>query len=506
MRYLLAIVMAAALGATAVSAQRPEDAGTSGAFTRIFEDLQPFAPPTERVRAALRELGRKGGVMDAGDNLAAGPIELIVNPKLSENNRDNLLNAEDPAFIPHTAGATFVGQFLDHDMTFDTTSRLGMPTNPHTAPNARRPFFDLDSVYGDGPSGSPRLYESAPGDRAKFRVEHGGLFEDLPREADGAAIIADPRNDENLVISGLQVAFLLFHNHVVDRVREAEPAWNSEDVFHEARTLVTRHYQWLLLHEFLPQFVGASMVKDVVDNGGRFYPSEKTQSTIPIEFQMAYRFGHSLVRPSYRANFTGAGGGPFFALLFDGNAGSEPTDLRGGARGSKRFIGWQTFFRFPGFETDTRPNKRIDTILSTPLFDLPLGAIASGTPPVSLAERNLLRHLTWNMPSGQTIAAVMGEPVLADAHFSELKAIYPPFVSSTPLWYYILREADVLGNGAQLGPVGGRLVAEVFIGLLRSDPNSILSQSAPFVPSLGPAPGEFQMIDLLRIAGVDPKR
>ena len=506
MRYLLAIVVAAAaLGATGVSAQRPEGAGNSGAFTRIFEDLQPFAPPTDRVRAALSELGRKGGLMDARDELAAGPIELIVNPKLSENNRDNLLNAEDPTFIPHTAGATFMGQFLDHDMTFDTTSRLGLPTNPHIAPNARRPFFDLDSVYGDGPSGSPRLYEAAPGDRAKFRVEHGGLFEDLPREADGAAIIADPRNDENLVISGLQVAFLLFHNHVVDRVREAEPALNSEDVFHEARTLVTRHYQWLLLHEFLPQFVGASMVDDVRNNGGRFYPSEKTRSTIPIEFQMAYRFGHSLVRPSYRANFTGAGGGPFFAMLFDGNpAGGEPTDLRGGARGSKRFIGWQTFFRFPGFETDTRPNKRIDTILSTPLFDLPLGAIASGTPPVSLAERNLLRHLTWNMPSGQTIAAAMGESALADAHFSELKAIYPPFVSSTPLWYYVLREADVLGNGAQLGPVGGRLVAEVFIGLLRADPNSILNQA--FVPSLGPAPGEFRMIDLLRIAEVDAKR
>ena len=508
MRYVMAIVMAAAaaLGATGVSAQRPDGAtGNSGVFTRIFEDLPPFAPPTARVRAALSELGRKGGVMDARDNLAAGPIELIVNPTLSLNNPDNPLKTEDETFIPHTAGATFMGQFLDHDMTFDTTSRLGMPTNPHTAPNARRPYFDLDSVYGHGPAGSPLLYD--PADRAKFRIEHGGLFEDLPRDAAGTAIIADPRNDENLVISGLQVAFLLSHNRVVDRVRENHPELSSEEVFHEARRLVTLHYQWLMLHEFLPQFVGAAMAKDVIDNGGLFYPSEKTRSTIPIEFQMAYRFGHSLVRPSYRANFTGAGGGQFFAMLFDGNhAGGEPTDLRGGARGSRRFIGWQTFFSFPGFDSDTRPNKRIDTILSTPLFDLPLGAIASGMPPVSLAERNLLRHLTWNMPSGQAIAAAMGGPVLADAHFSELQAIYPPFVSSTPLWYYVLREADVLGNGAQLGPVGGRMVAEVFIGLLRADPDSILNQATPFVPSLGPAPGEFQMIDLLRLAGVDQKR
>jgi hypothetical protein len=103
-----------------------------------------------------------------------------------------------------------VGQFLDHDMTFDTTSRLGRPTSPRRSPNARRPYFDLDSVYGAGPAGSPQLYD--PDDRAKFRVESGGLFEDLPREPSGRAIIADPRNDENVVIAGLQVAMLLVHN------------------------------------------------------------------------------------------------------------------------------------------------------------------------------------------------------------------------------------------------------------------------------------------------------
>jgi Animal haem peroxidase len=497
MRYVMVVVMmaAVALGTTGLSAQRRDAAAGGSDFTRIFQHLPPFAPPTPHVKAALVEMGRKGGVMDARDNLAAGPIELIVNPALSVNNPDS---------SSHTAGATFMGQFLDHDMTFDTTSRLGKPTNPHTAPNARRPFFDLDSVYGDGPAGSPLLYDS--GDRAKFRVEHGGLFEDLPRDSGGTAIIADPRNDENLMIAGLQVAFLLFHNRVVDGVRETHPELSSEEAFDEARRLVTLHYQWLLLHEFLPQFVGAPMVSDVHANGGRFYPTRKTESSIPIEFQMAYRFGHSLVRPSYRANFTGAGGGQFFALLFDGGQSGEPTDLRGGARGSRRFIGWQTFFRFPGFENEVRPNKRIDTRLSTALFDLPLGAIASGLPPVSLAERNLLRHLTWQMPSGQAIAAAMGGPVLSDAHFAELKAIYPPFVSSTPLWYYILREADVLANGETLGPIGGRLVAEVFLGLLRADPNSILNQTTPFAPSLGTVPGEFQTIDLLRVAGVDQKR
>jgi len=497
MRYFFVVVVSLAVVAgSELGAQQGGSTPAGTEFTRIFPQLSPFAPPNDRVRQALVEIGRRGGVMDANDDLAAGPIALIVDPAL---------NVHNPNSSSHTAGVTFMGQFFDHDMTFDTTSRLGQPTEPHTALNSRRPYFDLDSVYGDGPAGSPLLYD--PADRAKFRVEHGGLFEDLPRDNSGTAIIADPRNDENLVISGLQVAFLLFHNHVVDRLRQADPTLSVEDAFDDARTLTTHHYQWLLLHEFLPQFVGTSMVDDVLANGGRFYPSTQTEGTIPVEFQMAYRFGHSMVRPSYRANFTGVGGTPFFAMLFDSQSPiGEPGDLRGGARGSRRFVGWQTFFRFPGFEGDTRPNKRIDTRLSTPLFDLPLGAIASGMPPTSLAERNLLRHLTWRLPSGQSIAAAMGAPVLGESHFAELGSIYAPFASSTPLWYYVLREADVLGHGETLGPVGGRLVAEVFIGLLRTDRGSILNQSTAFAPSLGATPGEFSMVDLLGVAGVDQKR
>src|SRR5262245_60809215 len=118
----------------------------------------------------------------------------------------------------HTAGTTFVGQFLDHDITFDATSPLGVPTEPETTRNTRVPSLDLDSVYGGGPSVSPQLYQSE--DRAKLLIESGGLFEDVPRNPDGAAIIADARNDENLVISGLQAAFIIFHNTMVDLVRQ----------------------------------------------------------------------------------------------------------------------------------------------------------------------------------------------------------------------------------------------------------------------------------------------
>jgi hypothetical protein len=241
--------------------------------------------------------------------------------------------------------------------------------------------------------------------------------------------------------------------------------------------------------------------------GPQLYTPANGRAFIPVEFQIVYRFGHSMVRPSYRANFTGDNGGPLFAILFDGAPGpGEPKDLRGGVRSPRRFVGWQTFFRFPGFEADVRPNKRIDTKLSTPLFDLPLGAIASGTPPTSLAQRNLLRHLTWLIPSGQSIAAEIGAPALTEAELAELSSIHPHFVKSTPLWYYILKEADLRGDGQHLGPVGGRIVAEVFIALLKTDPEGFLSKQPDFTPSLGLVPGEFHMTDLLSFAGVANKR
>jgi hypothetical protein len=136
------------------------------------------------VRAALRDIGKPGGILDAADNLAAGPVQLIVDPALSLNNPNN---------TTHTAGTTFMGQFFDHDMTFDTTSRLGITTAPEQTVNARTPSLDLDSLYGNGPSESPQLYDAR--DRAKLRIESGGLFEDVPRQRNNVAIIADPRND-----------------------------------------------------------------------------------------------------------------------------------------------------------------------------------------------------------------------------------------------------------------------------------------------------------------------
>ena len=432
--------------------------------------------------------------MDALDPLEVGPIRLITEPELSPNNRDN---------PTHTAGVTFLGQFMDHDITRDAGSGLGRPTSARRSTNLRSARMDLDSVYGGGPDESPALY-----DGFRFRIESGGQFEDLPRDDEGVAVIGDDRNDENLMIAGLHAGFLLFHNAVIDDIATGEPT--AAD-FAQAQAAVRRHYQWIVVNEVLPQFVGQPMVDDVRTAGRRIFTPGIAR--IPLEFQTsAYRFGHSMIRPSYRANLAGDAGEPFFGFVFDpetfGNA--DPDDLSGHSRASRRFVGWQTFFDFD--DGEVKPNKRIDTKLSTPLFQLPMFAIPTGrgedVGPTSLATRNLLRHITWEIPSGQAIASEMNAEPLASADLADLGQLGAGLAASTPLFFYILREADVMADGLHLGPVGGRIVAEVFFGLLELDPDSYFNTEADWRPTLPQRDGtigdDFTMADLLTIAGVDP--
>jgi Animal haem peroxidase len=473
----------------------------SQTFGRLFPNLAPFAKPSPGLQKALLAIGAQGGPLDAKDDLSQGPIALITNPALSANNPDN---------PTHTAGTTFMGQFIDHDITFDTSSKLGVTTDPFTSPNGRTPVLDLDSVYGDGPVGSPALYD--PGDRSKLQIGSGGTFadgspgfEDLPRINDGTAIVGDPRNDENLIISGLHCAFIKFHNRQVDVARAGGKSY--PDDYTQARQLTTWHYHWLVLHEFLPLFVGSDMADDVLSNGRRIYRVVLGQAFMPVEFQGAcYRFGHSMVRPSYRANLKGNDdGSPFFGFVFDpgqNNVTPDPSDLRGiGCHAPRRFIGWQTFFDFG--DGNVKRNKQIDTHISTPLFTLPLGTIASHDQPTVLPQRNLLRQITWSMPSGQAVAVAMGvRPMIVP----ELEKYGHSLDRSTPLWYYALKEAQVAASGLHLGPVAGRIVAEVLVGLIQSDPDSYVNASPSWTPTVPVSNSSlgFRMVDFLTYAGVDP--
>lgn len=516
--------------AEAAAEQRPCGPGvprSSHEFGRLFPALAPFAEATDKVRAALREVGMLGGILDARDDLAAGPKRLAVDPTVDGNPTPTDPYGSNPDNPTMTAGSTFVGQFTDHDLTFDQTSRLGVPQNPLISPNTRTPALDLDSVFGGGPGRRPELYvpnrDGSVG--PKLRIGTGGVHEDVPRVPNGDgtyhALLGDPRNDENVIVAGLHNAHILFYNRVIDDLPElnlhvfpsaaaaAARRRHPYLTYLVAREVTLWHYQWLLVNEHLPQICGQAVVDHVLAHRARFYRPPAGNAFLPIEFgAAAYRFGHSMVRPSYRANFTSGTGdsanpaaNPFFALVFDANephfhapVDHDRADLLGGYPAPRRYIGWQTFFDFG--DGQVRNNKKIDTTISSVMFTLPVGAIAphTQTAPLVLAQRNLLRQLTWGLPAGQAIAAAMGVDRLLPSDLADIAGVYRPFGTSTPLWYYILAEAKRVTGGLTLGPVGGRIVAETLIGLLRADPTSYLSVYPRFRPflgadlSLGPTP------------------
>jgi hypothetical protein len=490
-------------------------------FGRMFPSLKPFADATDAVRAALLEVGQKGGVLDALDDLAAGPKALIVDPTVNGNPTSTNPYGTNPDNPTMTAGSTFVGQFTDHDITFDQTSQLGITQDPLTSPNTRTPALDLDSVFGGGPGMRPDLYvqngDGSVGPKLKIGSTlpgpTGAVHEDVPRVANGdgtySALLGDPRNDENVMIAGLHCAHILFYNRVLDELNSfslgAFPTAqgdrsNGYVQFLVARQVTLWHYQWLLVNEHLPQIAGQQVVDDVLQNGNSFYNPPPADAFMPIEFGAAcYRFGHSMVRPSYRANFTSGTGDsasptadPFFGLVFDANQSpfngpitTDRDDLLGGYPAPRRYIGWQTFFDLG--DGQVKNNKKIDPTISSVLFTLPVPAIAphTQTSPTVLPQRNLLRQLTWGLPSGQAIAKAMHVPALGPSDLSDIAAVYAQFATNTPLWYYILAEAKTIAGGENLGPVGGRIVTETLIGLLRADPSSYLSVYPRFQPFLG---------------------
>jgi hypothetical protein len=505
----------------------PGAPASSMLFGRLFPQLPPFAEVTDTVQAALLEAGSQGGIMDADDDLAAGPEELIVDPAVNGNPTATNPYGTNPDNPTMTAGSTFVGQFTDHDITFDQTSQLGVTTNPLTSPNTRTPALDLDSVFGGGPTISPDLYVTNRDGTAgpRLRIGSGGVHEDVPRTPNGdgtyAAILSDPRNDENLMIAGLHCADILIYNRVLTELggmnlsrfpaargvtaSRLSAARGGDKAAGHLRYLIARevtlwYYQWLLVNEHLPQIAGQHVVNDVLARGNRFYRPPPGDAFMPIEFGAAcYRFGHSMVRPSYRANFTSGTGDsasptadPFFGLVFgatepdfNGPVGYDRDDLLGGYPAPRRYIGWQTFFDLG--DGQVKNNKKIDTTISSVLFTLPLPAIAphTQTAPTVLPQRNLLRQLTWSLPSGQAVGQAMGVPRLTAADLSDIGSVYAPFATSTPLWYYILAEAKVAADGLTLGPVAARIVTETLIGLLRADPTSYLSVYPRFRPFLG---------------------
>jgi len=407
------------------------------------------------------------------------------------------------------AGFTFIGQFIDHDITLDTTPLNLQLADPDATVNFRTARYDLDSVYGRGPVSDPQLYDPADRDKLLLRPNVNGVL-DVPRGGDGRAIIGDPRNDENLILVQFHKAVIQFHNNLVDYARSQgmRPEW----VFETARRLARWHYQWAVIHDFLPRFVGDALVgpsgtvyKEVAGKAPvlnvRYYkPTNKDgRPFMPVEFAVAaYRFAHSIIRPFYVINQTTnvPGGIPIF-----GPAGGF--NLNGGRpipSNPDLAIVWNNILRIDG--VGGRPPRKIDTNLSLPLTSLPGSAVPPPDPTVHLAVRNTLRGKRVGLPSGQQVARAMRAPVLSNSTLG--LSSDPGWKGEAPLWFYILKEAELPPyNGERLGPVGGRIVAEVLVGLLQRDPNSYLYLDPSWkpIPPIASPTGEFTFAHLLKFAG-----
>lgn len=410
-----------------------------------------------------------------------------------------------------SAGYTYFGQFIDHDLTFDPASSLQKANDPDALVDFRTPRFDLDCLYGRGPDDQPYLYES---DGLRMLLgrpltgnPHDPKTRDLPRNAPPAgsprrALIGDPRNDENVIVSQLHATFLRFHNRIADSCA------NSHADFETVQRLVRWHYQWAVLHDFLPTIVGRETLEGVLPhlNRGTSILEDKPDLRVfrwknkpfmPVEFSVAtYRFGHSMVRPIYRLNTTLVERQVIFS--------TDPKipNLTGFREFPAEWaIEWPLFFKMgaapPLGRERVQPAYKIDSSLVNPLGNLP-PAIA--TKVSSLAERNLLRGLRMGLPSGQDIARKIGVPPIPDdllrvgkateedaAGNKRLVDISPAFRSNAPLWYYVLAEAQQAfqkdDTPIRLGPVGGRIVAEVFVGLMLGDTHSFLRQDPLFQPT-----------------------
>ena len=430
-----------------------------GRFGRMFpwlRGLKSFQPGPD-------DLGAVGGPMDGG------------NPPPNDTSQNN------PRI---KAGYTFLGQFIDHDLTLDTTSILERQVDVDGSTNFRTPALELDSIYGLGPAVQPYLYDQPQG--GKLLISADG--NDLQRNGQGRAIIGDPRNDENVIVSQLHLLFLKFHNKVYDTEFADMPHGRAR--FEAAQTLVRWHYQWLVMNEFLPRIVGSKLTRDTMTNPP--YEFQTEHAFMPVEFSVAaYRFGHSQVRPGY---LVGAGRG---AGLFPGdpNAPFGTGDLRGFKPVPPELVvDWAFFF---GGSAAAQASKKVDTLLSTVLLKLPTGVVPKDVADRhrSLATRNLQRGMDMNLPSGQTLAAHMGLPALSEA---EIWMTNGAMIGSgpAPLWFYCLREGEVKAAGHRLAGVGAAIVARTFIALMLKDKASYLVQEPGFVPMLGSG-GRFTMTDLV---------
>jgi hypothetical protein len=475
-----------------------------GPFGRLCPDLPPWAPEgvaEHELDAFFLSIANDQMMETTG----LTPGQIAADPA-KRTELETQFGSQNPA------GYTYFGQFIDHDVTFDPASSLMRRNDPNGLLNFRTPRLDLDNVYGRGPSEQPYLYDQ--NDKAKMLIGEisGTKLRDLPRNSQGRALIGDMRNDENSMVSQLQLAFLLAHNNLVDRARVAGRA----DPFEAARQTLRWLYQHIIWNDFLKRVTleeTRQCALQLVETCGGMKKWKcgldhlynwKHNPYMPVEFSVAaYRFGHSMVRNDYQTNLPHRGFGNF-AAIFDNSGSADPDDLRGFRPMKKdNVLQWDWFLPMTSSRAPFFPQlaRKIDIHLATALTHL--HEAPSGDPLNVLAFRNLKRGWTFGLPAGTDIARKLCiEPVaLAEGE-------------PDSLWFYLLKEAQSLPgeqSGQTLGKLGSAILCAVFSGLLKGDPCSWFNVDPCWTPDNDPllCPGQDNVDDaawtlasIIRIAGL----
>jgi Animal haem peroxidase len=569
----------------------PTDAPGAHDLAEKLEILLTKKPPEGTpFEYLLRDLKKKPEAHIPGDpaavtaNLKALGAAMVDSAPGGQTDPAVEVNSNIPAVY------TYWGQFIDHDMTANTdrdsttsdiTKSPLVPLDPDKVTknlrNLRRPTFDLDHVYGNGPAFADDDIRPDPGgadagfyDGIRLRVgdnadgpgipgvkipPEADLKRDLPRigpllkagvitdkdipdslkgdvNLQTRAFIGDLRNDENLIVAQFHLAFLRFHNNVVKAIEANPKAFGlqgagPEKRFRVARRLVRFHYQWLVVNDYLPTVTLPGVVDKILVGGNKFYePLPGGVLFAPLEYSVAaFRFGHTMVRGAYDHNRNFGRAVPpatpvlpvaAFALLFlfTGNGHSldpaDPTKSKPTPLGGNPTLPFNWIIEWDRFANKSDPNeahfaRKIDTRLVPPIHNMVnegLGdSIQDDTDPNNkvlrlmlrdLAQRNLLRGYLLSIPTGQAVAKRMGVPALTE---TELRTGNTPevtaaleaggFLQNTPLWFYVLKEAEIRANGNSLGELGSRIVVETQIGLIRNDPRSYLNADHDWNPSKG---------------------
>ncbi len=463
-------------------------AGTHHGLTRLDQLTKACLKGEGPAQPFARTLGR---LMPANPvNLGSSLTHKKVLDALTELAED--MSATTIEDGPADAGMTFLGQFVDHDITLDATSALGTRIDPATIPNVRTPSLDLDCVYGAGPEASPHLYGA---DEAEQFLVFGRKDNprDLARTCAGKALIGDPRNDENIIVAQVQAIFIELHNLLMSKRVEggseaddikacahdgiAKHVWHDHvspklTNFEEVRRFIRLHYQWIVWCELLPAFIQQECLDWALDANA----FGSAGPIMPVEFTGAgYRFGHATTQFEY--------------ALTDGATPTTILDMLGfGARDASENIDFAKFFSMNGAVKSQKARpvgpKLGDGLLHLPFIHTPVElAEISETLDISqsqnLALRNMVRdRYTYQLASGQQMAARFGVSPVAVP-----KILKDHGFAKTPLWFYCLQEAEAHGHGKLTG-AGGRLVASVFANLLRQDPTTFLH-----IPHFKPWPG-----------------